>query len=173
MSKKVILNFVLFQIGWFACVLGAANQQPWVGVITVSVFLVWHFFSAKNAGKEMTLLLIALVAGGAFDQIMQVSNLLTYQSHGWNNNIAPVWIIALWAIFVTTLNVSLRWMHGRWLIAFVFGFIGGPLAYMGAERLGAVSLNLTPASHIALAVGWAILTPLLVKLSQRFDGFNT
>ncbi|MEK9940662.1 MAG: DUF2878 family protein, partial [Methylotenera sp.] len=28
----LIINFVLFQLAWFACVLGAANSQPWLGV---------------------------------------------------------------------------------------------------------------------------------------------
>jgi hypothetical protein len=30
-----------------------------------------------------------------------------------------------------------------------------PLAYMGAERLGAVTLNAYPQSYLALSIGWA------------------
>jgi Protein of unknown function (DUF2878) len=90
----------------------------------------------------------------------------------------PAWILALWAVFATALNVSLRWLnnvksHGKWLIAVLFGAIGGPLAYMGAARLGAVNLNLYPQSYIALGLGWAIMTPILIKLAQKFDGFKT
>jgi hypothetical protein len=32
MSKQVVINFVLIQAAWFACVLGAARGMPWLGV---------------------------------------------------------------------------------------------------------------------------------------------
>lgn len=172
MSKNVIINFVLFQIGWFACVLGAAHNMPWLGVLTVLLIVIWHLSQAKQAKPELLLLIIALLIGGVFDQLMHSTALLTYQSHGWSNSLVPAWILALWAVFVTALNVSLRWMRGRWLIAVLFGAIGGPLAYMGAARLGAVSLNVVPMSYLALSVGWAILTPLLLLLAEKFDGFK-
>ena len=54
----------------------------------------------------------------------------------------------------------------------LFGAIGGPLAYIGAARLGAVSLDALPLSYVALSVGWAIITPLLLKLTERLDGFK-
>ena len=167
-----VINFVLFQIGWFTCVLGAARQMPWLGVIVVAAIVTWHLWQARQPKSELILLLIALFIGGIFDQMLLSFNLLTYQSHGWSSSLVPAWILALWLVFVTTLNVSLRWLHRRWLIAVLFGAIGGPLAYMGAAKLGAVTLNALPASYIALSVGWAIFTPLLLKLSERFDGFK-
>jgi hypothetical protein len=88
-----------------------------------------------------------------------------------NAFIVPIWIIALWAGFATTLNRSLRWMRNKTLLAILFGAIGGPLAYIAAEKLGAVTLTNT--SLVVLSFGWAILTPLLLKLSERFDGFKT
>jgi hypothetical protein len=69
--------------------------------------------------------------------------------------------------------MSLRWMRGKWLVMVSFGAIGGPLAYMSAEKLGAVTLNSMPTTYVALGLGWAILTPVLVLLSQKFDGFKS
>jgi hypothetical protein len=63
-------------------------------------------------------------------------------------------------------------MQGKWLVAILFGAIGGPLAYMGAARLGAVTLNIYPQSYLALSIGWAILTPVLLMLAKRYDGFQ-
>lgn len=173
MSTNVIINFVLFQVGWFACVLGAANNKPWLGVLVVLIVVIWHLKQAKSAKPELILLTIALAMGAIFDQLMLSSQLLTYQATGWSAHLVPVWILALWAVFVTALNVSLRWMQGKWLVAVLFGTIGGPLAYMGAARLGAVSLNLYPQSYIALGLGWAMITPILIKLAQKFDGFKS
>lgn len=177
MQPRLVINFVLFQIGWFACVIGAAKQMPWLGVAVVIAIIIWHLTQAKQAKKELQLLFITLVIGGTFDQIMLNHELISYQAHGWSNSIVPVWILALWAEFVTVLNVSLRWMKElktpvRWLVSVLFGAIGGPLAYIGAEKLGAVTLNNLPISYIVLGVGWAILTPLLLKLSEKLDGFK-
>lgn len=83
----------------------------------------------------------------------------------------PVWILGLWLAFSTILNVGLRWMHGRYLVAILFGAIGGPLAYMGAEKLGAVILH-GNSSYIVLSIGWAIITPVLLSIAARFDGFK-
>jgi Protein of unknown function (DUF2878) len=173
LSQKILINFVLFQIGWFACVLGAARQMPWLGVGIVIVIVIWHLWQARQPKFELALLLTALLIGGIFDQMLLSLNLVSYQAHGWQAGLVPAWILALWAVFVTTLNVSLRWMRDQWLVAILFGAIGGPLAYMGAEKLGAASLNALPASHIALSIGWAILTPLLLKISEKFDGFKS
>jgi hypothetical protein len=171
--QKNIINFVLFQVGWFACVLGAARQLPWLGVFVVLAIVAWHLSQARQPKSEVILLLIALLIGGLFDQMLLSLNLVSYQAHGWNTALVPAWILALWAVFVSTLNVSLRWMRGKWLVAILFGAIGGPLAYMGADKLGAATLNALPASYIALSIGWAILTPLLLKISEKFDGFKT
>ena len=169
---QIIVNFVLFQIGWFACVLGAAKQLPWAGAAVVAAIVIVHLRLAKQAKPEIILLLISMLIGGSYDQLMQYNALLSYQAHGWAAAVVPVWIIALWAVFVTTLNVSLRWMRGKWLVAVLFGAIGGPLAYLGAEKLGAVTINSPPISYVALGFGWAILTPLLLWLSTKFDGFK-
>ena len=171
-KPQIIINFILFQIGWFACVIGAAKQMPWLGVVVVFAIVAWHLSQAKNAKPELTLLAIALAIGGAFDQAMLSSGLISYQAHGWSNALTPAWILALWAEFVTILNVSLKWMRNKHLVAILFGAIGGPLAYIGAEKLGAVTLNNLPTTYIALGLGWAIITPLLLKLSERFDGFK-
>jgi Protein of unknown function (DUF2878) len=167
-----VINFVLFQAGWFACVLGAAKQLPWLGVIFMCLFLAWHISQAKQANPEIVLVVITVIIGAIYDQIMTQNSLLTYQAHGWSTDLPAAWILALWAEFAMVLNVSLRWMRGHWLIAVVFGAIGGPMAYIGAARLGAVTIDVLPLSYVALSVGWAIITPLLLKLSERFDGFS-
>ena len=65
-----------------------------------------------------------------------------------------------------TLNHSLKWMQGRIVISILFGLIGGPLAYLAGEKLGAITILSTSSLYI-LALGWAIITPLLVGLTQK------
>ncbi len=166
----IIINFILFQLSWFACVIGAAKGMPWLGVIVTVLALSWHLYQAKNVKYEVILMLCALLIGAAYDQSMLSLGYISYVNNGWSNAIVPVWILALWLGFTSTLNVSLRWMRGKYVIGIIFGAIGAPLAYLSAEKLGAVVLH-GATSYIALSTGWTIITPLLLLLSSRFDGF--
>jgi hypothetical protein len=74
-------------------------------------------------------------------------------------------------MLATTLNLSLRWLHGRFLLASVFGAIGGPLAFLAGERLGAVVFPDTMLAMLVLGAGWGVLFTLLVILGMRNDGF--
>lgn len=167
-----IINFILFQVAWFACVIGAGKGMPWLGVLVTALILSWHLYQAKDIKAELLLMLCALFIGAAYDQSMLSFGFISYLNTGWGNAIVPVWILALWLAFTTTLNVSLRWMRSKHLFAVIFGAMGGPLAYLGAEKLGAVVLH-GASSYIALSLGWAIITPFLILLSTRFDGFSS
>lgn len=167
----LIINFTLFQLAWFACVIGAGKDMPWLGVIVTALALSWHLYKAKNLKAELLLMLCALAIGASYDQSMLSLGYINYLNNGWSNDIVPVWILALWLAFSSTLNVSLRWMHNKYLVAIIIGAIGGPSAYLGAEKLGAVVLH-GATSYIALSIGWAVITPLLLVIATRFDGFS-
>jgi hypothetical protein len=52
-------------------------------------------------------------------------------------------------------------------LASVLGACGGPLAYYGGQRLGAMQLGSNAAiSALVIAVEWALVTPSLVGLSE-------
>lgn len=171
-TPRIILNFVLFQLAWFACVLGAANQLPWLAFVIAGSLVGIQLAFIPNPIKELQLMLIVCVIGAIFDQMVLNHGVVFYQANGWSPALVPIWIIGLWIAFASTLNASLRWLRDRRLIAVLFGAIGGPLAYMAAEKLGAVTLTITPSSHIVLAVGWGALTPLMMHLSKKFDGYE-
>jgi hypothetical protein len=172
-NTQLIINFVTFQVAWFACVLGAANAMPWLAFLFVIIIVLLQLVLNKaNLKKEITLMIIISIIGGIFDQLILNHGLLAYRSHGWSNAIVPIWIIGLWITFGSTLNVSLKWLRSFPKLAILFGVIGGPLAYLGAEKLGAVKLLIMPDAMIALAIGWGILMPLLLNLSKKLDGYH-
>jgi hypothetical protein len=72
----------------------------------------------------------------------------------------------MWLLFAMTLNHSLSWLKGRYVLSFVFGALGGPLAYVAGEKLGAVEIT-SDLSLVILAISWAMITPLLMKYSER------
>lgn len=170
-TMMLVSNVVLFQIGWFSCVLSAAAHQPWIGLLVAMGVVIIHLLRTPMPIMELKLVLLALAIGLVFDSFLVWRGWLIYSSGILLSNIAPYWIVALWGLFATLLNVSLRWMKGRWVIAVLFGAAGGPAAYYGGIRLGALEFANMPAGLIALAIGWAVLTPLLLALSSRFDGY--
>jgi tetrahydromethanopterin S-methyltransferase subunit D len=63
-------------------------------------------------------------------------------------------------------------MKGRLLMAAVFGAVGGPMAYYAGYKLGAVAVPDIAVAMLALGIGWAVMMPLLMFLSDRFNGFE-
>jgi len=56
------------------------------------------------------------------------------------------------------------------MLAVALGGIGGPLAYLAGEKLGALRID-TNLGIVAIGVGWAMAMWLLVILARRYNGF--
>lgn len=169
----MLQNFILFQVGWFACVLGGASSQYyWIGVVVVSVIVAVHLIRANNIQNEIMLIIVATMLGSSWDSALTMAGLFSFSNGVVVAGLVPVWIIAMWALFATTLNVSLNWMKNKYLLAMVFGALGGPIAYYAGNRLGAVEFSNTSATLLAVAIGWAIIMPLLMAIATRFNGYQ-
>ena len=169
--KLIVLNVVLFQVGWFACVLSAANGTPLYGALAAALILFVHLLMSSKFILELALLLIAMIIGTVWDSILVHFSLIRYEYGTLIVGTAPYWIIMMWALFASTLNISLHWLKDNMLVAFILGAISGPLAYYGGSRLGALEFKDATLALLALSIGWALFTPLLVKLSKTLDGF--
>lgn len=170
---KLLINFLAFQFGWFACVLGAANGKPWLGPIAVLLAVLLHLWLTGRPRRELQLLISAMGLGLVLDSILVASGWVSYPNGSWLPGFAPYWIIAMWALFATTLNVSMKWMQGRPALAVLMGAVGGPLSYLAGQKLGAMSFNDSVLALAALAVAWSLAMPLLVGLAARFDDNGT
>jgi hypothetical protein len=169
--KQKLLNFVFFQAGWLAVVLLGAGNFHWLGLLVVAAVVTWHLLTSPSPQAEAQLVLIALGIGLVWENLLTLAGIVVYPFGQLAGGFAPVWIIAMWAMLATTLNLSLRWLHGRFLLASVFGAIGGPLAFLAGERLGAVVFPDTMLAMLVLGAGWGVLFTLLVILGMRNDGF--
>lgn len=169
---SMLINFVAFQIGWFSSVIGAAKQMPWLGPIAFLLVLALHLRGAHRPHSEVTLIAACGVIGLFFDSVLVAAGWVTYPSGLFSELLAPYWIVTMWMLFGTTLNLSLGWLKGRPLLAAGVGAIGGPASYIAGQKLGGiVFLEFAPAM-VSLAVGWAIFMPVLMKLAERFDGMS-
>jgi len=165
------LNILLFQAGWFAGVLGAARGFPWVGVAAAAAVAGWHLWQAQRPRQELKLLLLAVALGATFETALVQLGWLRFDGGALASGLAPVWMVALWSNFATTINVSMRALRGRLLFAAALGGVGAPIAYYSGGRLGAVDFPDPGMALAAIAAGWAVMTPMLFLAARRFDGY--
>lgn len=163
-------NFLLAQAGWFACVLGAAGDLALPGAAVGIAIVAIHLLVSASPRREGRHLAFAALVGLLFDSALVAAGVLEYRNGVFADGIAPYWIVIMWPLFATTLNSSLRWLHGRWLLAAALGAVFAPLAYVAGARLGAVEIVAMTAAMSALALGWGVLLPLLVGCAARNDG---
>ncbi len=165
-----VLNLVAFQTGWWALVLTAAQGRPELGLGVVALLLAWHLGRIRPRGSEALLIGLAALIGFLFDSFLLVSGWVSFSgadlAGGLGPDLPPLWMTALWANFATTLNVSLVSLQTRPWLAALLGLVGGPAAYWGGAELGAMSFLDPIAGLVALALGWAILTPLFLALAR-------
>jgi hypothetical protein len=170
-ASRIALNAVAYQGAWFACVLGAAASQPYVGVAAAVAAVLLHLYVAPAPRRELVLILLATLAGTAFESLLVASGWVRSAPTLLLGSAVPMTMVALWAAFATTLNVSLRALRRRYLLTAAIAAVGAPLAYKAGAALGALQwVEATPAL-LLVACGWAVLLPLLMHTAQRFDGF--
>ncbi len=169
-TARNAVNFLAFQLGWFACVLGAANAYPWLGVWAAIVIVAGNVAWSARPAAEAGFIALALLAGAAWETLLLASGALQYSAGSLLPGFPPPWILALWALFASTLNVSLGWLQGRWLLAAVLGGLSGPASYWAGARLGALNIVDPLVFVLMLAAGWAVLTPVLLALARRLCG---
>ena len=170
--KHLLINFTAFQVGWFACVLGAANGYPLVGPVIVLLVTALHLAIAHEPRKELSLIMVAAVIGACFDSLVVRTGWIAYPNGILLDGTAPYWNVAMWLLFATTLNVSLRWMRRNYAISALFGLVGGPLSYVAGAKLGGLVFIQTVPALAALAIGWAAIMPFLIWVSSRLDGMQ-
>lgn len=168
-----ILNLALFQLGWWALVLSAAGGHPGWGLAVVTLILAWHLGFVRPLASEALLIALAALIGLAFDSLLIATGWISFSGPELAREgvqaagafLPPLWMTALWANFATTLNLSLASLQTRPWLAALLGLVGGPLAYWGGAGLGAMTFVAPLPALITLALGWALLTPLLLALA--------
>ena len=157
MRHTQLVNYTLYQIGWFACVLGAASQRPWTGCLIATILVGVHLALSVERVLEVRLVVLATAVGAAVEVIQIAAGTYRFTSGTVNNALPPPWLLAMWAQFATTFRFSLRSVVTRPVLAVLFGAAGGPIAFLAGERLGAVTL-LPPLgqSLFRLSISWAV-----------------
>ncbi len=169
MNRESILNisnFILFQVGWFAAVLGAARGLFWLGPATILVVALIHLSLAAERSRVALVLLVTALVGILFDSTLVALQVFSPVRDAMPSPLSPLWMVALWVNFATTFTRSLAWLRNRYLLAGLFGALGGPAAYYGGAKLGAMTELPGSTGLFILAIAWGMAVPLLFALME-------
>lgn len=167
---KTWINFIAFQLVWFAAVGGAAYGIWWAGPFAFLAFAAYHRRPDVRLHGDFRLMWLALVLGFGTDTLMAAAGLSRYAAAVPAAPIAPLWILSLWAGFALTLNHSMRWLTERPLLIVPLAAIVGPTTYFVAARAwGAVTI----VAPVEIALGvlglcWFVSMLVLSLAARRF-----
>ena len=167
---NILINILAFKIGWIASVLGAANDMPLLGPFVIFLAIAVHLRRVTEPSREFMLIALTGAIGIAWDSVIVAAGWLSYPSGTFVAGIAPYWILAMWMLFATTLNLTFRWLQSQMLLASALGAVFGPASYYAGATAGAVVINDLTATIVAQSVAWAALLPVLLTLARHFDG---
>jgi hypothetical protein len=167
---NLLINIIAFKIGWISAVLGGASGMALIGTAIVFTAIGVHLFLVKEPSRELALILIVGVVGLCSDSILVAAGWLTYANGTIVAGFAPYWIVAMWMLFATTLNVIFRWLQRRLRLAAVIGAISGPASYYAGSKLGAVEFTEFVPAIVGLGVTWMFLFPAFLMLAKSLDG---
>jgi hypothetical protein len=167
---RQLANFLVFEAAWFACVLGAAHGLPGWGTAAVAAAIAWHVAISARPATELALVGLMSAIGLVAESLVLAQGHVVYPSGQPLAWVAPYWLVALWGELAIALNVTLRWLKRRPLLAAALGALAGPASFLGGVRLGGARFVDEPAALATLACLWAALMPLAMWLSDRLDG---
>lgn len=166
---KNLFNLIGFQVSWWLCILGTNYQFPYIGPLSMLVFLLIHFLYYRVDKKELILILLVLLIGTLIDTLFAYSGMIDYKGvYSSSILLAPLWITAMWAGFASTVNHSMAWLKEKPLITFLMGLFAGPLAYFTAEKFGIIRINgPTIICTAALAIIWGFSLRFIFILNKN------
>ena len=167
--NAVLLNISLFKAGWLAAVFSAAASVPFLGTLAIAVAVATHLARSESRYGEIRLLAMAAAIGFGWESLLVATGLVQYGAASIVPGTAPYWIVAMWLLFATTLNVGMRWLRKSMLVTAIFGAIGGPLSFLAGQKAGAVSFPDPFVSLAVIGLGWAVFLPFLVRYASRVD----
>lgn len=162
-----LVNYAAYQTGWIAAVGGAALGWPGTGAAVAFGLAAAHVVLARERTREAALVAAATLTGLVVERTLIAAG--TYRMFGAAPALVwpPWWLLALWAQFATTWRYSLAAVFARVWTAAIFGAVGGPIAFLAGERLGAVVLwaPVMP-GLLRLAAAWAAALAVLAVVTR-------
>lgn len=171
MTRLAAVKFVLFQIVWLCCALGAAHGWSAPGIGSALVLVAVHLATATLRLQAVLTTLVAGCFGFVAESLLLVADLVRYATPWPAQGLAPAWLVALWLAFASTFEPTRRMLGpGAVALSGLLGLVLGPVSYIAGERLGALAFS-QPAwrGWLAVSLVWGVAYATLIALDQRLE----
>lgn len=160
-----LINLLMFQSGWFICVLLC---DPWAIIYTLAAVVIHFVLSARRADDAVAVML-CLVIGLAHDFFLIAGGYLQFEG---SNNGPPLWLTCLWVLMGLTLHHSLKWLYERPFWSGLLGAMSGPLSYLAGVKLSSAQWSGPLTEVLPIIAGlWLLVLPLHRLLSLRIKPY--
>jgi hypothetical protein len=161
-TAQLVLNALIFQLGWWLAVLGGDR----VALLVAATTLVLHGLCISRERAEWLCIVATVAIGCVLDSTLHSLDILQFPAFSGVG--VPLWLATIWLLFATTLNHSLRWLQKHWFWAVLLGVFIAPLSYWAGVRFGVASFGVaTPLALAILAICWGLLLPLLSAMMRH------
>ena len=130
---------------------------PLVVTCWVGCFLYWQ----QDLKHNLLFIALAFSVGFLVDMTLVIFGAITFPFSP-SDILPPLWMAFLWINLAVSLRYAFAFLRERYVLAVFVGAIGGPLAYLSGEAVGAMTVN----NILFVAVIWALATPSLLILER-------
>ncbi len=95
MRHTHLLNYALYQIGWFACVLGAASHRPWTGFLVAMILVGVHLALSVERSLEVRRVVLAATVGTVVEMVQIAAGTYRFTSGTLTDALPPPWLLAM------------------------------------------------------------------------------
>lgn len=163
MMWRIIVNGLLYQAGWFLCILGGNFIAGAATILIIALHLTW----VSKYSSEWRWLILVLGIGVIIDSLMFATGVLKNIN---GNLFMPFWLICIWLLFATTIRHCFAFLNRSLWLCLAVGLLFPPLTYYaGAKLNGTVQLGFSSyTSIIVIACVWACLLPALILFQRHW-----
>ncbi len=166
-KSRRILNFILFQLGWWGSFFSAVQKIDFVFLAAfVAAVVGSHFYFVVNRRlriKEFLFFVLVTPLGYLSDSFWHSLDILKFS---WSYSIfPPLWLLGMWSTFPMAIGHSFSWLEGRYIVSFLIGSVGAPLCYRFGENFDLIAFN-SLGKMTVYGVYWGILMVFLVRFKQ-------
>jgi len=167
--QEKLLNFLLFQSGWWACILSVKYDLELAALLFTGILTLLQLRWGSHARANLRIIAWVLPLGIALDSLLQI--FMGWTFYGWSiAYLSPFWLWMIWVLFAITLKSSMAFLnHLHPLLQACIGLVMGPISYIAGAELGAASMPSNPSGVYVLALAWAVITPIVMKRSKNQD----
>ncbi len=165
-QRGAIINYFGFSVVWICCASTPTLGKPLLAPIITIIFLLLHFsIIAYKRDRELKLIIFSVILGIIVDSGFSIMNIVKYNGVISSiPNLAPIWILCMWAGFASQVNYAMKYLRGKYPLIAFYGLLA-PLAYIGGEKINAVTITPESISYITISIVWSVSFILLFKVS--------